>query len=100
QVLVFVHADCPTSLLALRHLAAVERGAVVVAEETPEGAVRLARRAGVRLPVVAQDAPYELSREHGIEAVPTAVLPGGERLVGWDRAAYERARGPSLPAPG
>jgi hypothetical protein len=55
QVLVFVHADCPTSLLALRHLAGVERGAVVVAEETPEAAARLARRGGVRLLASARD---------------------------------------------
>jgi hypothetical protein len=32
--------------------------------------------------------------------VPTAVLAGGERVVGWDRAAYERALGVSLPSLG
>ena len=96
QVLVFVHADCPTSVLALRHLAAVEGGAVVVAEETPENAARLARRAGVRLPVIAQPPPYELSRRYAIDAVPTAIV-GGERVVGWDRSAYERALGVELP---
>jgi hypothetical protein len=97
QMLVFVHADCPTSLLALRHLAEVEDGAVVVAEEAPEAAARLARRAGVRLPVIAQEPPYALSRQFSVEAVPTAVVGGGERIVGWDRHAYERSLGLDLP---
>jgi peroxiredoxin len=104
-VLVFVHADCPTSALTLRHLAAVADGrpAVVgVAEESLEGAARLARRTGARFKLLAQDAPYELSRAYGVEAVPTAVLLDGRgrvagRVVGWDRAAFERLLARPLP---
>lgn len=107
-LLVFVHGDCPTSALALRHLAAVSDGRarpVAVAEERPEEAARLARRTGVRFTVLAQDAPYEVSRAYGVEAVPTAILideSGQVRdtLVGWDRAAYERVLGLSLPEAG
>jgi hypothetical protein len=104
-LVVFAHADCPTSALALRHLAAAGDGAprlVVVAEEPPEEAARLARRAGLRAQVAAQSPPYRTSLENGIESVPTAILlePGGaerERVVGWDRAAYERMLGVALP---
>ncbi|MGN6378496.1 MAG: hypothetical protein ACTHNU_06055 [Gaiellales bacterium] len=104
-LVVFAHADCPTSALALRHLAQAEDAqvrTVLVAEEPPEDAARLARRAGLRAQVLAEDAPYRASLEQRIESVPTAILvePGGgerERLVGWDREAYERLLGVSLP---
>src|SRR3954470_19651095 len=76
-LLVFAHADCPTSALALRHLAGVEVAEpeiVVVAEEAPEDAARVALRARLRAPVMAQPRPYAASAELGVEAVPTAVL--------------------------
>jgi hypothetical protein len=62
----------------------------------------LARRAGLRAPVLSERPPYAASRDLGIEAVPTAILVdrGGferERVVGWDRAAYERLLGMGLP---
>jgi len=107
-LLVFAHRDCPTSALALRHLRAAgsaEPELVIVAEEPPQEAARLMLRAGLRAPVLAQEAPFAASSELGVEAVPTAVLldPGGaerERLVGWDRAGYERLLGVPLPADG
>ena len=105
RLLVFAHADCPTSHLALRHLAQLEAGPVkpvLIAEEPPEGAARMARRSGVRFPVLAQEAPFPVSDQFGIEAVPTAVLVDAssravESLVGWDRAGYERLLGGPLP---
>lgn len=105
RLLVFAHADCPTSHLALRHLAALENGPVkpvLVAEEPPEQAARMARRSGIRFPVLAQEAPFSVSEELGIEAVPTAVLVDAsstivDSLVGWDRAGYERLLGTPLP---
>lgn len=107
-LLVFAHSDCPTSALALRHLATVhapDPEIVIVAEESPEDAARLLLRARLRAPVFAQSPPYAASAEFGVEAVPTAVLldPGGgerERLIGWDRRAYERLLGVQLPAEG
>jgi hypothetical protein len=100
-LVVFVHGDCPTSLLALRRLAAVTDPAVplvCVAEEDVVGAARLVRRAGFGFTTLAAPAPYELSRSLGIETVPTAVLLGGdERVVGWDADAYERLLGVELP---
>ena len=105
RLLVFAHADCPTSHLALRHLAAVEAGPVqpvLVAEEPPERAARMARRSGIRFPVLAQEAPFSVSEQFGVEAVPTAVLVDTsgaaiESLVGWDRAGYERLLRTPLP---
>ncbi|HEX2378110.1 MAG TPA: hypothetical protein VHI30_11165 [Gaiellales bacterium] len=105
RLLVFAHADCPTSHLALRHLAAIADGPVrpvLIAEEPPELAARMARRSGVRFPVLAQEAPFPVSEQLGIEAVPTAVLVDAagtavESLVGWDRAGYERLLGTPLP---
>ncbi|MGI8421966.1 MAG: peroxiredoxin family protein [Gaiellaceae bacterium] len=102
-VLVFAHADCPTSTLALRRLSRLgAHGELVcVAEETPEQAARLARRAGIAFPVLSEPAPFELSRAFDIRTVPTAVLVGAdgtvaETVVGWDADAYERLLSTSL----
>jgi hypothetical protein len=105
RLLVFAHADCPTSHLALRHLAALDGGPVqpvLIAEEAPERAARMARRSGIRFPVLAQEAPFAVSEQFGVEAVPTAVLVDTssmavEALVGWNRAGYERLLGVPLP---
>jgi hypothetical protein len=105
-VIVFAHADCPTSTLALRTLAGLGAEGVrlaCVAEETPVGAAALARRTGVRFPVLAEPRPFETSRAYGVETVPTAVRvdPGGEvtgTVVGWDADAYEALLGTPLPA--
>jgi AhpC/TSA family protein len=105
-VLVFAHGDCPTSTLTLRRLAAVAEQAevalVCVAEEPLAAAGRLARSTGVRFPVLAEPAPFAVSRAYGVETVPTALRidPGGEvaaTVVGWDAAAYESLLGVSLP---
>jgi hypothetical protein len=102
--LVFAHGDCPTSLLALRRLATarLDEGAVVcIAQEPPEAAARLARTTGFGFSVLAEDAPYDVSRSHGVDAVPTAVIfergAEVERVVGWDADAYERVLGLELP---
>jgi hypothetical protein len=102
-VLLFAHADCPTSLLTLRRLAGRRDGVVLVVEEEPAEAARLARRAGVDAPVFAQPPPYEASRALGVEAVPMALRVNAdgvveERVVGWDREAYERLLGVELSA--
>src|SRR5438093_1499212 len=94
-VLVFAHADCPTSALTLRQLARVEHGSrlVYVFEEAPENAARLARRTGVASTVLAETPPYEVSRAYAVETVPTAIRLDDEgdivgTVVGWDAAAY------------
>ena len=103
-VLVFAHADCPTSTLTLRRLAAIrrQRATVRTARASPRRrrsrAAQLARRTGIRFPVLAEPAPFEVSRAYGIETVPTAVRiePGAARdrtrVVGWDA---ERVRAPA-----
>ena len=104
-VLVFAHADCPTSTLALRRLAAIRNGdgaaLACVAEETPVRAAQLARRTGIRFPVLSEPAPFAVSRAYGIETVPTAVRiePGArvtDLVVGWDAEGYERLLGTTL----
>ncbi len=102
-VLLFAHGDCPTSLLALRRLEEVSKGVVLVAEEEPAAAARLARRARVGFPTVAQSADLVASRAFQVETVPTAVRVDGsgrvqDTVVGWDHGAYERLLGTSLPA--
>jgi len=94
SVLIFVHADCPTSMLALRRLAAVgSLDVVCIAQERPEVAARLARRAGFMQTVLVDPAPYEVSRSFGVETVPTAMRidvdgSAGEPVVGWDAEGY------------
>ena len=105
-VLVFAHGDCPTSTLTLRRLAALDDNPEVrlacIAEETPSGAARLARRTGIRFPMLAEEAPFEVSQAYGIETVPTAVRidPGSgitDTVVGWDASAYARLLGTPVP---
>ena len=105
-VLVFAHADCPTSTLTLRRLAALGDNPGVrlacIAEETPSGAARLARRTGIRFPMLAEESPFEVSRAYGIETVPTAVRidPGSgvtDTVVGWDASGYARLLGTPVP---
>ena len=90
-VLVFAHADCPTSALTLRRLGELDGAAriVCIAEEHPEEAARLARRTHFSHPMLAQQEPYEVSQAFGAATVPTAVRvePGGvvaDIVVGWD----------------
>jgi hypothetical protein len=106
-VIVFAHADCPTSTLALRRLAAVQDrpglSLACIAEETPDRAARLARSTGIRFPVLAEPAPFTVSQAYGIETVPTAVRiePAGGvtgTVVGWDAEAYGRLLATGLPA--
>lgn len=109
-LLLFVHGDCPTSVLALERLGRLGpaldgRGIqlVAVAEEPLDAAARLARRTGVHVEVLAQDEPFPVSRAYGVEAVPTAILldgegRAGETVVGWDTEALERVLGVELPA--
>ena len=105
-VVVFAHADCPTSTLTLRRLASVRAPEGItlacVAEETPSRAAQLARRTGVRFPVLAEPAPFEVSRAYGVETVPTAVRiePDGGvtgSVVGWDVERYAALLGTPLP---
>ena len=98
-VVVFVHADCPTSMLALRRLAAAGSADVVcVAQERPEVAARLARRAGFMQAVLVDPAPYAVSRSFGVDTVPTAVRidvdgRARDRVVGWDAEGYSSLLG-------
>ena len=102
-VLLFAHADCPTSALTLRRLAGLEpaRRIVCIAEEEAAEAARLARRTGFSHPVLAQPEPYEVSQAFGAATVPTAVVVERDRaisdtVVGWDAGAYERLLGVEL----
>src|SRR5438067_894958 len=100
-VLLFAHADCPTSTLTLRRLAGIESRIVCIAEEAPDDAARLARRTGFPHPVLAQPEPYEVSQAFGAATVPTAVVVEpdraiGKTVVGWDAAAYELLLGVAL----
>lgn len=110
MLVLFVHADCPTSILALDRLSRMEVAladagfeTVCVAQEPLEVAARLARRSGLRSPMLVDPPPYEVSRAYAVTTVPTGFLltPGGaieETLVGWDADAYERAFGITVPA--
>ncbi len=101
-VLVFVHADCPTSLLALRRLPAeTPLPLVVIAQDSLPEAARLARRARVRARVLVDAPPYAVSRAWDVTTVPTAVrveqggIPGA-RVEGWDRDALAALLGVPL----
>jgi len=97
-LLLFVSEECPTCVLTLRRLAPVvaelsDAGVRVAAvfEDALEVAARVARRTGFDGVVLAEPAPYEVSRAYSLASLPTAVLvdrSGAEvgRVVGWDAA--------------
>ena len=73
-----------------------------MAEETPVRAAQLARRTGIRFPVLSEPAPFDVSRAYGVETVPTAVRiePGTGitgSVVGWDAERYAALLGTELP---
>ena len=100
-VIVFATEECPTSLLALRRLGPVvkslDRAGVLAAaifEDPIEVAARAARRAGFFGTVLAEPAPYSVSRAYGLQSLPTTVhvdragrLVG--RVVGWDASRLQ-----------
>ncbi len=106
--LLFAHADCPTSRLALRRLGplgpelrASGTRLILVAEESAAAAARLARAHGVDAPVLAQSAPWSVSEAYGVVSVPTAVVIDSDgaivdRIEGWDADAFERVLSISL----
>jgi peroxiredoxin len=108
-VILFVHADCPTSLLALERLGplgpALERQGVrlvVIAEEPLEEAARLVRRTRVDAVVLSQGEPFEVSRAYGVEAVPTTIRIDASgvvtgAVVGWDADALDGLLPVTLP---
>jgi peroxiredoxin len=95
-LVVFVSEECPTCALTLRRLAplvdSLQRAGVrtvAVFEDPPEVAARTARRAGFPGTVLAQPAPYDVSRSYELMSVPTSVLIDADgmiagRVVGWD----------------
>jgi peroxiredoxin len=100
-VLLFVSEECPTCVLALRRLAPLAEGLrdagvtlAAIFEDPPEVAARVARATGFRGTVLAEPAPYEVSRAYELEALPTAVLLDRDgdvagRCVGWDAQGLE-----------
>ena len=95
-LLLFVSEECPTCALALRRLSPVVSElsiagvrAAAVFEDPLETAARVARRTGFSGVVLAEPAPYDVSRAYSLESLPTAVLVDREgrqsgRVVGWD----------------
>jgi peroxiredoxin len=108
-LVVFVSEECPTCALTLRRLTPLvdplqRAGVRTVAlfEDPLEVAARAARRAGFAATVLAQPAPYEVSRAYELVSVPTSVLIDrngdiAHRIVGWDEQAlneiFEQACG-------
>jgi hypothetical protein len=96
-LLLFAHAECPTSRLALERVGPLgrelaEHGVklVCVLQESLETAARLARRHDVDALVLAERPPYDAARELGVATVPTFLLVAdgvSETVVGWSADA-------------
>ena len=109
-VLVFAHADCPTARLTLRrlgpHASTLQQSGtrlVIVAEESPASAARLARSHAVDALVLAQEPPWRVSELYGVESVPTIVAIDREGMVierveGWNADVLEQLLGIELDA--
>ncbi|HLY48572.1 MAG TPA: TlpA disulfide reductase family protein [Solirubrobacteraceae bacterium] len=104
-LLVFVAEECPTSLMTLRRLGPLvdvlaRAGVAVVAifEDALDVAARTARRAEFPGRVLAEPAPYEISRAYELQSVPTTVLVDADghvagRVVGWQAEALDELIG-------
>jgi hypothetical protein len=98
-LLLFAHAECPTSRLALERLGplgplleAHGLRLVCVVQEALETAARLARQHRVEALVLAELPPYEAARLFEVAAVPTVLLLAGDgsvsgSVVGWSAEA-------------
>lgn len=101
-LLAFVKRACPTCTLiegALQQAAMAVPGLRIVSQDDP--------RFPSAVPGVIDDRELDLSYLHDIEYTPTLVLKRGgreiERVVGWDKAGWQRLTGiatlgASLPA--
>jgi peroxiredoxin len=101
-LLVFASEECPTCALALRRLAPVveplaQLGIPIAAlfEDPLDAAARVARRAKFAGAVLAEPAPYEVSRAYELASLPTTVLIERDRriagrVVGWDAEGLNR----------
>ncbi len=100
-LLLFVSEECPTCTLTLRRLSpqmsdltATGVRVAAVFEDPLEVAARVARRTGFTGTVLAEPAPYDVSRAYSLHSLPTAVLvdrSGREagRVIGWDSDGLE-----------
>jgi peroxiredoxin len=100
-LLLFVSEECPTCTLTLRRLSPLTSDltatgvrVAAVFEDPLEVAARVARRTGFTGVVLAEPAPYDISRAYSLQSLPTAVLvdrSGREtgRVVGWDSDGLE-----------
>lgn len=98
-LVIFASEECPTCALALRRLGPVVAplrdagvGIAVVFEDPLEVAARAARDAHFTGTVLAEPAPYDVSRAYALESLPTTFLLDRHasvagRVVGWDAAA-------------
>jgi hypothetical protein len=98
-LLVFVSAECPTSVLTLLNLGPLCRAwdqaglsVTAIFEDPLDVAIRVARRTGWTGRVVSQEAPYETSRAYKLLTVPTSVLVTRNgvvagAVVGWNHSA-------------
>lgn len=90
------HAECGTTLLALPYVQRLwsRRGAgasvVVVLQEDAAGARALVSELALTLPVRLDETPYPLSREVGLQTVPSFFLVGGDGRVVRTAEGYDR----------
>jgi hypothetical protein len=108
-VLLFVHAECPTSRLALDRLGplgpeleATGARLVCVVQEPLETAARLARQHRVDALVLAEAPPYEAARAFGVDTVPTTISVRSDgrvdgSVVGWSVEALSALLALRLP---
>ena len=111
-LVMFVSEECPTCALALRRLAPVVaplRAAgvalAVVFEDPLDVAARVARDTRFKGTVLAEPAPYEVSRAYGLETLPATFLLDRDAsvagtAVGWDAGALSALLGQACAAVG
>ena len=98
RALWFHKVTCPVCQLAApvaQRLADAHAERVVgVGQDRVPKLAGFSREFGTSFPVVADEAPYELSRAYGVRIVPTLVLVDDERIAdvveSWDRDGYNR----------
>ena len=98
RALWFHKVTCPVCQLAApvaQRLADAHADRVVgVGQDPAPKLTGFSREFGTTFPVVADEAPYELSRAYGVRIVPTLVLVEDGRIAdvveSWDRDGYNR----------
>jgi peroxiredoxin len=95
MLLIFYKYDCPTCQLTFKHLPRIARGVghqyfLAVAQDTPDEARTFKDKYKVDFEVVCDVKPYSVSRQYGMDFVPTMFIIEPDKRVSAVIEAFDK----------